>query len=190
MRCIFLSRPTWLPENHEPGFAALCRVLETLALQPRTLGATDYPSKSPLDEVIRLMSECCGAMVLGYPQICLEAGSVKAARVDHLLLATEWNHIEAALAYARDLPLLVVHHTGVKRGVFDHGAINSSFDFERQNFLATAVYSEIRPYLDPSLIDTIERPRTFIVPNEARGESHLRTALLDSVGELSRWAKQ
>jgi hypothetical protein len=31
-------------------------------------------------------------------------------------LPTEWNHIEAALAYSQQLPLLVIHHRGIKRG--------------------------------------------------------------------------
>ncbi len=75
------------------------------------------------------MDECSGAIILGYPQIGVERGSLKGKLIpkpgdEDFLLATEWNHIEAGLAYARGLPLLVIHHAGVRRGIFDRGATN------------------------------------------------------------------
>jgi len=127
MTYVFVSRPTWVAPNFEKGLASFLRLLENMKLKPRTLGAGgDYPSKSPLDEVIALMNECQGAIILGYPQIVVTAGKCKDKDLtDTLLLPTEWNHIEAGLAYAKGLPLLTVHHRGVKRGVFDRGAVNS-----------------------------------------------------------------
>jgi hypothetical protein len=96
-------------------------------LASRTLGAgKDRPTKSPLDEVIALMDECQGAIILGYPQITATFGQCKDKDLSEpLVLATEWNHIETGLAYAKGLPLLTIHHRGVTRGVFDRGAINS-----------------------------------------------------------------
>ncbi|MEK6741986.1 MAG: hypothetical protein AABZ15_00085 [Nitrospirota bacterium] len=104
-------------------------------LNPRTLGASDYPSKTPLDEVISLMSLCSGAIILGYPQIYIEKGllkdqSIPTPSTQPYFLPTEWNHIEAGLAHARGLPLLVIHHKGIRRGIFDRGAI-SNFIYER-----------------------------------------------------------
>ena len=83
-----------------------------------------------MEEVIALMNKCSGAIVLGYPQVCIQEGLVKDKRIAApLWLSTEWNHIEAALACAQRLPLLMIHHHGVGRGVFDRGAI-SSFVYE------------------------------------------------------------
>src|SRR6266446_4266872 len=108
------------------GLEGFLGLLETLELKPRTVGATDYPRSSPLDEVIAVMGECSGAIVLGYPQIKFRDGIVKGAPASsEMCLPTEWNHIEAGLAYARGLPLLVIHHIGVQRGIFDRGALNS-----------------------------------------------------------------
>ncbi len=121
---IFLSRPTWIAPAFQPGLDAFIRLLESHDLRPRTLGATDYPSRAPLDEVIELMADCAGAVVLGLPQITIATGTVKDRSVANLSLGTEWNHIEAALAYARNLPLLVVHHEDVSRGIFDRGTLN------------------------------------------------------------------
>ena len=38
---------------------------------------------------------------------------------------TIWNHLEAALAYAAGLPILVIHHHTVSRGIFDRGVLNA-----------------------------------------------------------------
>jgi hypothetical protein len=121
---VLVSRPTWVAPEFETGLAGFLGLLKDLGLQPRTLGATDYPAKAPLDEVIRLLDSCAGIVVLGYPQVVATAGTLKGQPIPNpLALATEWNHIEAGLGYARNLPLLVIHHVGIGRGVFDHGAI-------------------------------------------------------------------
>ena len=79
-----------------------------------------------MDEVIRLMKQCGGAIVLGVPQIEVRAGVLKGNDIDEpFSLGTEWNHIEAALAYALELPTLVIHDQTVVRGVFDRGATKS-----------------------------------------------------------------
>lgn len=111
------------------GLDNFLRLLASVGLQPRTLGATDDPSKSPLDEVIDLMRACRGTMVLGYPQITVGRGTCRETDCSGLCLQTEWNHIEAALAYSLGLPLLIIRHKGVSRGVFDRGAV-SAFLYE------------------------------------------------------------
>jgi len=127
---IFISRPTWIAEEFREGLTSFLSFLGTHDLKPRTIGSTDYPTESPLDEVIRVMDECEGAIILGYPQIYLIKGNIKGSEKNNLLLATEWNHIEATLAYAKKLPLLVIHHKGISRGIFDHGAIGK-FIYEK-----------------------------------------------------------
>ncbi len=122
---IFLSRPTWVGDNFKKGVDNFLRFLKSHELNPRTLGSSDYPSDSPLDEVISLMEKCSGAIILGYPQITITQGTLKGEKFDsEMLLPTEWNHIEAGLAYARHLPILLIHHLNIRRGVFDRGAVN------------------------------------------------------------------
>lgn len=127
---IFFSRPTWVAEEFREGLTGFLSFLGTHDLKPRTIGSTDYPTESPLDEVIRVMDECEGAIILGYPQIYVIKGNIKGSEKNDLLLPTEWNHIEATLAYANKLPLLVIHHKGISRGIFDHGAIGK-FIYEK-----------------------------------------------------------
>lgn len=122
---VFVSRPTWIPGEFEAGLDRFVAFLDSHDLRPRTIGITDYPAASPLDEVISLMRRCRGAIILGYPQLELLTGRIKGVELESPLdLPTEWNHIEAGLAYASGLPLLLIHHPGISRGVFDRGAVN------------------------------------------------------------------
>ena len=71
--------------------------------------------------------ECCfGAIILGIPQIEVQSGKLKGDEITSpFSLGTEWNHIEAALAYSLQLPVLVIHDVTVGRGIFDRGAANA-----------------------------------------------------------------
>ncbi len=121
---IFISRPTWIAEEFKEGLTGFLSFLDTHDIKPRTLGCTDYPTESPLDEVITVMDECQGAIILGYPQIYVKKGNIKEVENSDFLLPTEWNHIEATLAYIKKKPLLIIHHKGISRGIFEHGAIS------------------------------------------------------------------
>lgn len=126
MKEVFLSRPNWIPNSHEKGIDNFYNVLDSMELNPRTIGKTDFPNQSPLDEVISLMKKCEGTIVLGLPQIEFESGIIKGkTSSEKIYLATEWNHIEAALAYSIGHPLLIIHHNQISRGIFDRGACNS-----------------------------------------------------------------
>jgi len=123
---IFVSRPTWVSSEFEEGLSTFMVQLGNLGLVPRTLGVTDYPSKAPLDEVIAILKSCQGAVVLGYPQLEVQSGILKGKNLtEPLSLATEWNHLEAALAYSMEIPLLIIHHETIGRGIFDRGVLNA-----------------------------------------------------------------
>jgi hypothetical protein len=127
MRDVFVSRPVRIDPEFESGYNKFSSVLGSHQLNPRTLGVNAYATDSPFDEVVSIMNQCVGAVILGYPHIRVERGTLKGETIDPaspLVLATEWNHIEAALAHVKKLPLLVIHHKGVRGGVFDRGAWN------------------------------------------------------------------
>lgn len=122
---IFLSRPTWIEPHFEAGLRAFISRLTDAGLVPRTLGKSDYPLAAPMDEVLSLLAECRGAIVLGYPQILVSTGHLRGVEIESpMSMCTEWNHIEAALAYAQKLPMMMIHHLGVSRGVFDRGVLS------------------------------------------------------------------
>jgi hypothetical protein len=123
---IFLSRPSWVPKICEHGLNNFYNLLKSNDLNPRTIGQSDYPNKSPLDEVINLLKKCQGTIILGIPQIEITNGKIKGEEIKEIIeLGTEWNHIEATLAYSIGKPLLIIHHVNVQRGIFDKGTCNS-----------------------------------------------------------------
>ncbi len=157
---IFVSRPTWVAPEFESGLSTLLTQLDNLDLVPRTLGVSDYPRKAPLDEVIEIMATCQGAIVLGYPQLEVEAGFLKGGKINSpMSLGTEWNHLEAGLAYAAGLPLLVIHHTTVSRGIFDRGVLNA--------FLHSVDLSESNWSMQASMNGAIKRWKKACIDGES-----------------------
>ena len=141
MRPVFVSQPTWVPPEHRSGLDKFRNLLRVRDLDPRSIGVTDLPSQLPLDEVIQLMKRCYGAIILGVPQIEVQSGKLKGDEITSpFSLGTEWNHIEAALAYSLQLPVLVIHDVSVGRGIFDHGAANAfiyAVDFSSDSWSLT-----------------------------------------------------
>ncbi len=126
MKNVFISRPNWISSEYTNGLDSFYAFLKTHDLNPRTIGKSDFPIASPLDAVINLLQLCEGAIILGYPQIEVQSGKIKNVQQNGTFhLATEWNHIEAGLAYALGIPILVIHDISITRGIFDRGSLNS-----------------------------------------------------------------
>lgn len=132
---IFLSRPNWIPSEFEEGVNNFYSLLKSMNLSPRTIGQSDYPNESPLNEVLSLMKKCNGTIVLGIPQIIIRDGMVKNEQISYpIFLGTEWNHIETALAFSLGHPILILRDDRVNRGVFEKGATNSFlYDVDMEN---------------------------------------------------------
>jgi hypothetical protein len=66
-------------------------------------------------------------------------------------------------------------------------SVIADFDFDSPGyFTSTRTYSEMREHLKPEAIQKLEDPRTFIVPNEAGGDSIYKQILLDEVTRIER----
>ncbi len=157
---IFVSRPTWVSPEFDAGLEVFLTSLKNMGLIPRTLGSSDYPSKAPLDEVIEIMDECEGAIILGYPQILISNGKVKDYDIETVMsLPTEWNHIEAALAYSKGIPIIMFHHKGVSRGVFDRGVMNA--------FVHEVDFSSVTWSMDSALNGAIQKWKSNCISGNA-----------------------
>jgi len=134
---IFLSRPTWIPDSMRAGIDNLYDALTKCGLTPQTVGTNLPAIECPMNEVIALMKECAGTIVLGIPQVVAASCVIKESEALNVELGTEWNHIEAGLSLALQKPTLVIKHQSVIRGVFDRGATASflyEFDFVDPNW--------------------------------------------------------
>ena len=122
----FVSRPTWAPTAIETKLAGFYRLLEEKGFKANTIGTSQAALRTPFEDVHRLMRRCRCTIVLGLPQVFIEAGAFKdVALVNAVALPTEWNQIEATMSLMLDLPTLVLLHESVSsRGIFDRGAAN------------------------------------------------------------------
>jgi hypothetical protein len=63
-------------------------------------------------------------------------------------------------------------------------SVINSFDFDKERFAATDTYSQLRPHLQPEVIEMFEAQRTVHVGNEARGDTAYKYTLLDEVARI------
>ena len=107
---IFLSVPSDRTPTQEAVLDRLATLLRDRGFETETLPRTDYPPSDAMGEIYRRLTGCVGAVVLG-----LRRGSDNDATVG----STPWTHLEAGMAYACNLPLLIVREPGVESGAFD-----------------------------------------------------------------------
>ncbi|HDZ38472.1 MAG TPA: hypothetical protein ENH62_09340 [Marinobacter sp.] len=124
MADIFISRPTVIDDGYEKPYRAFEKFIKSEGISPRRIGKSDYSLKAPLVAVMKLMEQCKGAIILGYPHhevvYCLTKGG-EVINEHGLFLPTPWNQIEGTLAYKKEIPVLVIAQEGVEGGLFDYG---------------------------------------------------------------------
>lgn len=120
---VFVSCPTVLTEGQEAFRQIVIEELERFDLEERRVGASDYPTELTLREVLVLAKHCAGAIILGFEQLHVEAGTwkrktEKTKPVDKpMIFPTPWNHLEAGVLFGLRLPLLVFREEGIEGGV-------------------------------------------------------------------------
>lgn len=124
---VFVSCPTTLNPKQESSRKLILNELKRSGLEPRALGCSDYPTNCPLREVLVIAKHCSGGVLLGFEQFYTTSGTLKrgtkaAKNVSSpLLFPTPWNHLEAGILFALQLPLLVFKERNISGGVFDAG---------------------------------------------------------------------
>lgn len=126
MRDVFVSRPNALAEHQRNFWESLRTRLTERGVNPRTVGATDYASDAPVGKVKEVMSECHGVIILGLKQVRViegvsKEGTEKQTSLTECSFPTAWNHIEAGIAYALELPMLILKEPGINEGLFEKG---------------------------------------------------------------------
>ncbi|MDX2309545.1 MAG: hypothetical protein NW216_14995 [Hyphomicrobium sp.] len=145
---IFLSVGRPFRADQEAFLDDVRGFLEGKGFRPRTAGWTDHTHGPPLKLVGSLMDKSAGALIIALERTEIIEGRVKPggaeqADIRNRSIPTPWNHIEAAFAYARGLPLLVIRHDkvvedGMLEGRYDWyvhktGTIGKEF-FETRDF--------------------------------------------------------
>ena len=124
---IFLSVGGTSNDEQERFVQAVENRLRAEGLTPNTVGRNKFSVDAPLRTVEKLMDECVGTVILAlersyFPTGVEKRGGERETSISNIVLPTPWNHIEAAMAYSRRLPLLVIVQEGLKHeGLLEPG---------------------------------------------------------------------
>ena len=127
---VFISIGSPYAEPHREFLDALVDLLRSCAIEPRVLNKTDYSTGNPLQDISRIMRECHGAIVVGYERTYFGSGiekrkSAQAKQLEAVRYTTPWNQIEAAMAFALGLPIIVMMETGLR----EEGLLEEKYDW-------------------------------------------------------------
>ena len=122
---------------------AVLNSLKTQDLSPRIMNENEWSFEQPLKAIKKIMQECEGAVVIAFTRMKFHSGietkkNMK-EEISNIALPTPWNHIEASMAYAFGLPLLVIAENGLK----SEGLIENGYDWQ-------VYWTE----LDPNIVTT------------------------------------
>lgn len=123
MQTVFLS----LGRPYKPEYAAFAKALEDkcqeFGLELKSVGYNVGTHGRPLMKVIEVLDESIAAVIVAYKRVEIEKGKEKGEPFTRTTyVTTPWSHIEAAMAYDRGLPLLVLVETGIKlEGLLEFG---------------------------------------------------------------------
>ncbi len=127
---IFVSVGSTATEGQEAFVRAVEDRIRSEGLVPHTVGRNTWSADSPLKSVMELLETCAGAVVIALERSYFAAGTERRggpqeAPLTDVRLPTPWNQIEAAMAYARGLPLLVIVDAGLK----SEGLLEQKYDW-------------------------------------------------------------
>jgi hypothetical protein len=143
---IFLSVGRPFTPEQERLIASVEGYLKDHGLRARTVGRTEFTHKQPLQLINDLMDRSAGALVIALERISIRDGTEKGGppegqRLEGECLATPWNQIEAAIAYAKRIPLFVIRQKTVR----PEGLLEGRYDW----YVHAAA-------LDPAFLQTAE----------------------------------
>jgi hypothetical protein len=127
---VFVSVGSTATQPQESFVRAVEERLRSEGLAPHSVGRDTFSADAPLKAVIQLMDQCCGTVVIALERTYFPNGSDKRGGPNESLLTeiklpTPWNHIEAAMAYGRGHPLLVI----VERDLKEEGLLERGYDW-------------------------------------------------------------
>lgn len=105
--------------------------LETAGLSPRQMERNEWSAEQPLRGIKRVIDECHGAVVIAFPRYYFSSGTEREKnggekQLADIRITTVWNQIEAAMAYSRNLPLLVI----AEHGLLEDGLLEGRYDWK------------------------------------------------------------
>ena len=170
---VFVSVGGTANKQQEAFVRAVEDRLRSEGLVPHTVGRNTFSSDSPLKTVVQLLDTCSGTVVIAlermyFPTGAEKRGGSKETPLTEIKLATPWNHIEAAMAYSRGHPLMVI----VEQGIRSEGLLERGYDWYVQSMkvdpaaLATTEFSGVLSSWKQKLTQRLPEPVAAKSPTE------------------------
>lgn len=124
---VFVSVGGTASEMQEAFVRAVEDRLRGEGLIPHTVGRNTFSADAPLKTVTELMDTCTGKFVIAlertyFPSGVEKRGGAYAANLAEVRYPTPWNQIEAAMAFSRGHPLMVIVERGLRsEGLLERG---------------------------------------------------------------------
>lgn len=124
---VFVSVGGTATDSQEAFVRAVEDRLRSEGLVPHTVGRNTFSADAPLKTVTELLDKCSGTVVIALERMYFASGIEKRggsqeAALSDIRLPTPWNQIEAAMAYSRKHPLMVIVESGLKsEGLLERG---------------------------------------------------------------------
>jgi hypothetical protein len=147
---IFLS--CGAPYTSEQGafVSAIEDYLSNHDCETQTVGRRSFSVRQPVQFARNLIADCDGVVVIAFERLLVDKGrdkpgSTNEKAVDGRLFPTVWNQMEAAMAYAHDLPILTL----VAKGLYRQGMLSDRLEWFAQEvdlkpeFLATDQFHQV-----------------------------------------------
>lgn len=125
-------------------------LLEEAGAEAVRLRREDHPASGSCAEIRRLTGSCSAAAIVGVSQLLVaegtfRAGTAEVAPIRDAGLASPWNQIEAGMAIAMDLPILIV-----RSGIGDAGVFGMGHDSSTLTTLDVDEYGPVSASTRPS----------------------------------------
>jgi len=147
--------------------------LRSEGLIPHTVGRNTFSADAPLKTITELLARCSGIVVIALERSYFASGTEKRGGFKEIAIAdvklpTPWNQIEAAMAYASGLPLMVVVEAGLK----SEGLLERGYDWYVQSVkpeaaaLHTNEFNGVLASWKQKMIETPKKAPTSRTPSD------------------------
>jgi len=128
---VFISVGSNGSQRQRDATETIFSVIAATGLSPRQMEKNEWSSEQPLRAIRRVIAECHGAVIVAFTRYEFPSGIERGKNDSSISLGathfpTVWNQIEAALAYGRDIPLLVICESGLK----EDGLLEGKYDWK------------------------------------------------------------
>ena|SRR5579863_2831487 len=128
---VYISIGSAASSTQRQAAETVFRSLETAGLSPRQMERNEWTAEQPLRGIKRVIEQCHGIVVIAFPRYQFPSGTERQKdgndkQLTDIRITTVWNQIEAAMGYARGLPLLVI----AEQGLLEDGLLEGRYDWK------------------------------------------------------------